>query len=478
VRTWAIMLVSLFIFLGLRLYGITQESMWVDEVISFPGKASATLNLYIRHVLEGSPPVTPLYFILQYAWASWIADDELSLRLLPLLLESIGSVSAAFMAWRYLGKPAAVLTLLLCAVSVPNIYYALELRMYPLVLALSPCAMISAIEYARTRRPAWLATNLLVNALLVWTHVLTVVLMVLQGVFLLARLRGQRADLLQWIAGMALSMLGVAFYVTTLDMEKAKALTSWVNELSVESVLSHLTGIPAVLSQFSGVTMIVLNLFFLLGVAIYLALAHRGRIAPPPGGLPVVWLLAGWMLAPPLLLAALSVFSNSIYAPRYFVSSLYASFLLAGLLPTSLPSRGLRAAAYAGVAALLLYQGAHVLERPIRTDMRTAARIVLEQGKADDYIVIFDNFYAIPFAHYSRYPEKMIIRGDERGVLEELITQVAGGRGSLWVFESDRPASELPCPEAAMLEQLHAERFEIPGRKSEPLHLVRYRAAE
>jgi uncharacterized membrane protein len=131
--------------LWLRLLALGRDGFWLDEVfsasfanLSYPGTLLAVL------VLDVHPP---LYYLQLNAWGRLGHDD------LWLLLNSVAWSSAAMLAVyfgtrRQFGSLAGLLALALCAVLGGEIYFAHELRMYPMASCLAVLAWVAA-EYLR-----------------------------------------------------------------------------------------------------------------------------------------------------------------------------------------------------------------------------------------------------------------------------------------------------------------------------------------
>ncbi|HEU4420065.1 MAG TPA: glycosyltransferase family 39 protein, partial [Planctomycetota bacterium] len=112
----------------LRLHGLEVHSMWFDETASL---AIAVADDPIAALREDRHP--PLFLLLLRAWRALVGEGDTALRLLPALI-GIGSLlGTSVVAHRLLPRPAALLATSLFAVAPFQIWYAQDLRMYPLL---------------------------------------------------------------------------------------------------------------------------------------------------------------------------------------------------------------------------------------------------------------------------------------------------------------------------------------------------------
>ena len=114
-----------------RVYGLTSQSLWVDELMSWtairPGAGLDYLE-QIRDAIQG-----PLYLALTWPLLR-LQDSALSLRLVPLLAGLSTVPLLAVAGSRLLGRPSGRLASLLLALSPFHVWYSQEGRGYSLVM--------------------------------------------------------------------------------------------------------------------------------------------------------------------------------------------------------------------------------------------------------------------------------------------------------------------------------------------------------
>src|ERR1700676_2658235 len=140
--------------ISLRLIALGREGFWLDEVysasfanLSLPGTLLAVLLLDVH---------PPLYYLQLNVWGRFGHGD--TWLLLNSVVWSTGAMLAVYFGTsRQFGSRAGLLALLLCSVLGGEIYFAHELRMYPMASCLAVLSWIAANRLTRDYRfvSAW-----------------------------------------------------------------------------------------------------------------------------------------------------------------------------------------------------------------------------------------------------------------------------------------------------------------------------------
>jgi uncharacterized membrane protein len=212
-REAAILAAILLIAAALRFHGMGEKSVWYDEALSlwFAKRDLAALwrdtAAYDFH--------TPFYYTLLHFWTGLFGESESALRSLSAIL-SLLSLPLVYALGRLLiGPGAAALGTFALALSMMQVWYAQEARMYALLnfsaaLALYGAARIMAEERRRRVGGAWAAWACYVAgaAGALWSHNTAVLLPLAVNLAVLGRWLGDRAGgpafLGRWLAAQAL----------------------------------------------------------------------------------------------------------------------------------------------------------------------------------------------------------------------------------------------------------------------------------
>lgn len=169
---------------ALRFTGLDLHDAWADEGITWTIHQSVDPIETVNRDANGEPP---LYHVL----LSWTAPKGSSLGRLRVLSSACGALTLAVWAlllWRTLGPRAAAVGVPLLAISAFHVYYSQELRTYALTAMLGMVVFLLHLELARAGRLGGVAWALLAisEALLVYSHYLSVFFLVALGIGLIA----------------------------------------------------------------------------------------------------------------------------------------------------------------------------------------------------------------------------------------------------------------------------------------------------
>lgn len=469
-----LLMAAVLYFVFLRIYQIRREGMWLDEILSFPAEKFLTLNEYIRDVLAQNPPVTPAYFIIQYAWSRAFGLDITVLRILPMLLEFAGAAGAALLARAIYGARAGWLVFALCAVSLPHVYYAQELRMYALVLACVPVALLGAWRYVEGGNSAWLGVCLLADTLLAWSHLPAVTLAVPQFLYVIAYRPRPWSTTLGWFFCLCSLGISCVAWTASMDMEKTKLMTSWVGEANSEVVLKSMVW-PSAYASFlpEGLQVWVAALVF--GVLTIFVVFSRLRSGEVHASSRADGLLYLAMVAPSVLLGMQGIIGAHASSARYALFASYPLFILIGGAVSRLPRLWLRNAATIALCALLAVQGASLMERPFRVDWQRAAFLTQKYGTQRDLVICLKRLTKRPMKHYSGLDDGSLLEFERLADAGREIRQALYEGGYVWlVMGKDDDLPIWPINPEKGLNEMYCESFEIPGR-IDPVRLYRCR---
>ena len=160
----------LIIAFAVRVFSLTHQSLWRDEVDALrfaTASWSELLGTFTRPGWNG-----PLYFALLRGWIALTGRTEFALRYFS-LLAGVTAVALAFvLARRLSNRFAAFSCALLFALSPYFIWYSQETKMYALILALVTLAIYALRRAVGKGGAAWWATFVVATSLAVYCHIL------------------------------------------------------------------------------------------------------------------------------------------------------------------------------------------------------------------------------------------------------------------------------------------------------------------
>lgn len=115
----------------LRLYQLTEESLWADEAFSIRAAAQEHFPGVVAAVTETEAAPIGYYLFLHY-WTTFLGTSEFSVRL-PSVLFSLGSLVIFWLLLRrFFPEKVAILSTLFMAISMEQVLYSQEVRLYSL----------------------------------------------------------------------------------------------------------------------------------------------------------------------------------------------------------------------------------------------------------------------------------------------------------------------------------------------------------
>jgi hypothetical protein len=393
----------------IRAWGLTRQSLWIDEVMSlkFAGFDDSMTWTRLRLNLQG-----PLHSLVLYLWASLFGWGETSIRL-PQAIVSAATVPALFLVARKdFGHRTAMAGAIALAINPFHVWYAQEVRNYAFLVlfALLSTAAIRRLEEREGPGAiagviaSW-AGGLLCNMSFAFHAVAA-------GIYALGRVRVERRLLI----GLAISgaMTAVILLPWEIEFFERRVQNSYL--LKLESVPEEMklrgettapvSGIPFALYAFSvgysfGPSLRDLH----EGAPIDAITRHAPAVALAAlsfgilGGAGLIRWLRGdrrrrfWLLSliVPMLLAYFAASRNlKVFNPRYASVGLPAFAMLLADGADFVRPRWLRIAAICGVAAISVVSLIQLQTRPAywKEDARQATRILRAEMQPGDLVFV------------------------------------------------------------------------------------------
>jgi len=494
----ALLLGLLLIAFGLRVAGLEQQSIWVDEGFSVDFSSRTASDMTAMWKARGGASIIsdpqaakaandplaiavdihpPLYYFILHEWMPLAGRGEYAVRfpsvmvgvLLALILYKLGAS---------LGSRAVGLSALGVGTLAPfYIAYSQEARMY------APVALFSALSLYFTWKlirgsphPVWAWLGLVAtSSLALYTHYSSVLAIVAENVLVAAVIlwrlahRKGHAPLVSWTAAQLVQLALFFPWLRTTIGQVAKYnenlwVPNWQHEL-IETFRAFDAGLWLPLDE--GLRLeVVATAILLAGVAALWTWRWKRRPSPSTvplmaggatdwhepasaAGLRRILLFGGGALAVEVLLA-LAVFQiRPEFHPRYLMVLATPYYLLLGLALVALWRRFRPAAllAGAGLAAIFVVGLAGYEFDPnfAKDDTRTLAQYLTSVTTASDLIVMDA---PEPLGYYYHGPAEMAyIPGDEATAAAKL-TQLAAGKSRVvlvhWFLSTSDPEQLMP----------------------------------
>jgi mannosyltransferase len=391
---------------GVRLYGLTFHSLWLDEAVSVY-LASFPFAEIFRQGMSIQDPSPPFYYLVLAVWMGVFGSGETAVRILSTFLGTLYLTILYLLGRRLFSFRVALIAVLLAAVNPFLVWYSQEARMYALVATLSLCSMYCFIRALQTPRWYWWSSYVVVTVASLYTHLYAAFLLPAQLLFLF--LSPSRHRQAQWRGVLAWGLCLLCFAPWLLRAWQVSGTTSsWRLSVSLPAMLgASLEAFTVRRVPLTGsvlyIILIVSSVFVLGGLVLPCVPLRIARLWP--GKSQGVWpslFLALWLLIP-FVLAYLLCFRFEIFSPYYLIV-IVAPFLLALAAGVDKATAFSRAA---GLISLLLVVGFFLYGLRFnwslnyrKEEWRSAARYVATHATSGDAILCHVDYTRIPFTYY------------------------------------------------------------------------------
>jgi uncharacterized membrane protein len=416
--TTRLLLLILAVGLFLRIYGLGDESLWLDEAVTVRFS-----NLDASRIIGLPDNNPPLYYLFLHFWIYLFGDSEYSIRL-PSAVFGFFSLLIAFrMAADIFDEEVGLLSSTLLAVSPFQIYYSQEARTYSLSVLLTLLSMCFFARLQKRKGRGTLAAYVLATALLLYSHFYGLFIVVSQNLFFLSsflfsRRSQQGIRLGRWgMAQLAVFLLFLPWIQVVWQRIQAVQRGWWIATPSLHSILSSL-------KEFAGCEIL---MWLFLGISVFSFLGIRKISGKTdwrdlPGSLQgyrwnvrlidlqEVCLLLLWLIVPLALPFLISQFSAPIYLTRYAIvaSPAFCMVTAKGLREIDLKYARIPAIVVFIVGSLILANEYYA--EPSKEQWREAAAYVDENAETGELLVFHAGYCQEPFDYYSKRPHLKRIR--------------------------------------------------------------------
>jgi len=411
---WLLLLVVL-LAAGLRLFHLSHQSFWLDEV--------STVNAVRRAVpsLTMSDSTPPLYYMMMSLWMRAVPESEAAARL-PSALFGIAAVPLLFLLGRWLfGTRAGLIAALLLAVSPFHIHYSQEARAYSLMLMLVLFSWLALVRMLDRESISRLAAWVAATSLMLLSHNYGVFIIAAQIVFILAWGRSHGIRIRRWIIAIGLVALLAAPWIRVLLIliEQVQHADYWIQQPTVADFVK----LYRMMCADSGWLM---KINLLLSIAgLFWWRLRFSRPDAPRHGRTAIPLLGTWLFVPLVLMVLASIFLLPLYQHRYALP-LLPPFLL--LVAWGASGHGHRPAALV-LAGVLLCFTVPALVTYYTEDNREpwdrASSVVSDLAREGDVLLFIAPAVREPFIYYYRGPDlpsKVLSRYPKDAPRVELVT--------------------------------------------------------
>ncbi len=409
----AVVLSAIAIGAALRLYGLGQESMRLDEAQSV-WQASHSINFIKSYMVQNIH--LPLHNVLLHWWMKFVGTEEVSVRLMSAIPGILSLPALYLLAWEiFQDKKKALITLLIAAISPFWIWYSREIRMYTLLTLVSSLSYYFYLRILKENRPVLFTFFIAVNVLGIYTHYFFNFVLLIQALFFIIAKRQMWFRKVKYNAKelfIRFTLSAAVVYLVFLPW----VLYFIVNHAQGGSFAPELekpSSFNVVLSFFEfalgyqpeNLTAAIIALWPLSVLIGFIFLTKRKNPLTPG-----VYLAFFGTVVPVVLVYLISIFISPIYLTRYLIHTTPLFMVAVAWLLTEMQGsiRQLSMGVFFVIIMLALYNQKKNPENPARENYRDAVAYVNSVATDRDVIVVSPPYTLYPVYYYYDLPNKVV----------------------------------------------------------------------
>jgi mannosyltransferase len=371
----------------LAFHDIGVHPFWRDEAWSI-NVADRSIPATVEVLVNRREAYMTLYYLLLNGWLE-LGSSEGFVRILSAVFAVAAVPVTVAFARETFGLVAGAIAGAALALSSLLVVYAQEARSYGLVLLLAALSFLCFMHAIESERPRNWVLYTLATAAMVYSHMLSVLLVVAQlaSLPLLPPARVQYRYAIRALA--ALALLCSPLLLAVFD-DRGQA--TWIQPTDLDAVAS-------VAGAYAGNRLLEVG----YGIIFLVALGRLGAALRRSGRSREAWLnglVVLWVALPPLLLIVLSLV-KPLFLDRYLIGILPGLAVLAGATIATMRPPSLAVVAAALLVAAGVGDVATRDSSPSKSeDLQAAASLVLSRARAGDGVAYSPPWGRVGFAYY------------------------------------------------------------------------------
>ncbi len=322
-----LLLLILLVGLGLRLYRLGSESLWLDEGVTVYYARLSLAEIFSRISTEEFNP--PLYYSLIHAWIHLAGDSEFSVRM-PSVIFGVLSIFVIYKTARLMaGNEVGLLAALILALNRFHVHFSQEARVYALLVFLTLLSFYYFLRLTQEFHGKLILGYIVAGFFLMHTHVYALFIILTQNLYFILRwfqTAGiQQITLKRWIVLQLGLFILFLPWLTVLYRQFSHAQEGfWIDKPPFFWILGAFIRYAGWYNVLSGVFAVLL---FLLACSAILKCQHR-KISWRRTSADWNGLLGIWVATSILIPFALSYIFSPIYHIKYTIAASLAYYIL------------------------------------------------------------------------------------------------------------------------------------------------------
>jgi mannosyltransferase len=388
-----------------RLYGIANESLWLDEAYSWWDAREPLGALW--HLAPQCDPHPPLYALLLKAWVELTGDGRVALRGFSTVL-GILTTAVVMLAGRQIDARVGWISGILFAVTPFQIEFAQEARPYTLLALGAALLLYGLLEVSRSPVPrlwpGWIAL-LFGGIITLWSNSTSMLTIAAAAFTLIAIMwKESRVRALWRPALIVVALIAVSWLpYLPIFIEQARGVSDdfWIPRPDLWRVFNELRFVVG-FGYFEA-----LWFLFPLSILGLTLLCREGKRA-------FAWILFAMFVLPVVFNLSVSLLVKPIYLARTLIVIAPAFALAIAVAIAGIRRASLRHAALAVYVCVCMWNAAQTLywKEGRKEQWLEVARTLVHSVKGDTLVLVVPNELALPLSHaFAEIGATLPIRG-------------------------------------------------------------------
>lgn len=406
-RIRLILIVILLVAFLLRVYDLGHESIWMDEAFSVSVAKLDFLGI-IKGTAKDLHP--PLYYLLLHFWIKLFGISEFTIRFMSVIF----GVFTVFMVYKIgaqiFSKDAGLLSALLIALSIFNIFYSQEARMYSLMAMLTLISLYYFIMLFQKRDAGVSIGYIFSTVFLIYTHVYGLFIVIAQNIYVLLLLlvlrKQSKLNFRGWAYLQFLIVLLFSPWIYVLITQIIRIESNfWIPVPHIKKLIGPFITYSGSIPLF--LLFVILSFFSILGYKkneisssmknFYDTMKNRlFQLNSAGTGLILIWLLT-----PIILPFIISQISAPIYVTKYTIGASLAFFILVASGITKISHKIVKSSIVLLIIILSVFNVNKYYSSVKKIEWRNITSFVDSKAIDGDLILFNSGFIQGPFDYYS-----------------------------------------------------------------------------
>ncbi|MBU0508154.1 glycosyltransferase family 39 protein [bacterium] len=418
---------------GVRLWGLADESLWVDEGFTADRASSSLLALMAELTVETQGVA---YYLAEWVWCHVFGTSEFALRFPSVVYGTLAVFALYLLGGRLFSPTAGLLSALLLALNPFALFYSQDARPYALFLFSAIASLYFFLLFLELWTKGRLWGYLIFTVLTLYTHAFGPLILVVHVCAWWLLRRDARFPVAQSHPRSVVKLIAVS---AALYLPQLLILSRSIVEKLMGTGRASWIETPSLTAPFDTFKAYFMapELAWATGLIILLGLAVGRRRQPSSGrslgillAVMVMFIIFPWLV---------SRYITPVYVDRYTIPALLAVLLALGWA-LSVFSLRWRAIAFAVVLVLTALVLRHYYTGLDKDPWRQAAETVELRARSGDKIVIIKSYVKEAFTYYYQPPHEVKILAPWQGELVPREFDEPGRVILVWSYVGKRTA--------------------------------------